>query len=124
MKIECEKIDSNNLTSITLSGRLNFKIVTEEINKINQHFNEERTYRTLLKLQNVEWEFNLFEIYGIVKYLVSHLSKFHDKVAILVTNKQELKNAKIMGIFLNDRGFNIKVFSSQAVAIKWLDGSV
>ena len=126
MKIEYKTIESRDVTNITLSGNLDINIIKEEIDKINQIVDHRGTNKTLVELQNVDLEFRVFEIYGAIKYLVSHLRdlKFLNRFAILINNKREFKRAKVMEIFLNDRGFNIKVFSILDEAMKWLDGSV
>lgn len=124
MKIEHEVINSKNIINITITGDFDFKIIKERIGTIYHHPGQTRKYKVLLDLRNVECEFNLFEIYGLVKYLGPRLRKFIGKVAVLVSNEHEFKRAIIIGLFLNNRGFNIKVFSNPDEVNNWLDVSI
>lgn len=92
MKIEHEIINPGNMINITITGELDFKIIKEMIGTIYHHPDQRRKYKVLLDLRNVECELNLFEIYGLDKYIGPRLRKFIGKVAVKNDEKKLKKD--------------------------------
>ena len=124
MKIKYEIMDTKDLTNITVSGKLNIEMIKEKIRTIYDNHNQLKKHNVLLDMRKVKGELNIYELYGLAKYFGPHLQKFLGKVAVIISKEKEFKRAIIMGLFLNNRGFHIRVFSNQAEAISWLCISV
>ena len=124
MKIRNTTCINEGYAKIILTGKMDFRDCKSFIHTLIDNHISMKDLPIFIDMQGVEFDINLFEIFGIVKYVTSFQYKPLKKIYIVVSDGRSLVMGRFLQECLSSRGVDIRVSSRMAEINEWLSHSV
>jgi len=124
MKIRNTTCIDEGYVKIILTGKMAFRDCKSFIHILIDNYKSMKDLPVFIDMQGVECDINLFEIFGIAKYVTSFQYKPLNRIYIVVSDGRSLVMGRFVQECLSSRGVDIRVSSRMAEVNEWLSHSI